>query len=1314
MKKQETVNTFSDGLILDLNPLSMPNTAVTNCLNGTLRTYNGNENMLQNDMGNARVETAMLPTGYIPLGSTSFGGIIYIVSYNPVEKKCQIGSFPSPERNLSKDELGDESQTTINLNLFTDENGFNGFSPANIITNYYQKVNLLKTPIYPGDKYKIFSNNLNSFTDANTDLEYVSAYYNNEDNEDNNYDINLYPHYLKISVISTLNDGKIIDLTNNSVWTTSPNGGKPFYIYLEGLGQSEEGKLDLDEYRGLVGSNYDTYVAKSSGQLGILAKLEVPTSFSVGYDVLIDDPKQNVENESSKPVLSSRLREKNIDFYFYLNWANDNEGDHKNRVNPQGVIYEMPKVVENDEIIYKDKDKDENNLTQFFFCSYDIKLKATNSKPEETVSPDSLEDRDYYSLKVPDNFYTEEGLEKYLSGKKNEFDDKVFRQNDGTDFQYLMPGFRIRRYPTKIATESPLGFGYKVKSDMNDENGNWTEITLRDGHILPLTITPKMPFGRLKFLERTLQIDLDRLQSGDIDFLNYQYYVDNDEINIEYQIDAYPELGKRLLSGSIEFHELAENLNEQENNPWLNQVTYDSESNTDYLKGKTPIDSYTLPSPLSGTGHLIINKKNSQLVKNRIYIAKFVLKYGSNPDKTTERIFYRLFFNSPIFNNAYGTGPDFKDLYLYESDKDYGIKPSLSFTNSTSSTYDDSFVTNFKKYQEERKTEEIVKEYKVQHSINSTFELSTGLDKELTMQAKSLALAEGDSLSVESVTPENVTVLGEKENANVVLDAENRTLELDNKFSVKIPYTVYYNKASSARVYELTPLKEGAIGHKVIIQHRALNREEGALTVFINPTNKINTEDELKITLECSDQGKGIGFSSTSIESALKSIMNDFEYDYMTVIFGIVKMGDNNCGYGFKNFDSEGYEYFYKLNKTPENYFAKITCLRRNDTVVLVHATNMHLANLANDEIWGPNVNDKPYSFRSYGNLISKEKLTDGTIIPTIIEFEKTQVKPIWKDKYTSKYKKYTKTDDLKPLYYIDNIDFEPDPSIDVNYSFKLGIASPTIEVNTKPITLPEEEGEFVKNLFMKNLENFNTSVTINTTINNKDFVNTAQMQDFNQAGWDKNTNTLIPSDKINKVFNEENKAINELVVNNNLVEMSNDLSSKIVQTQWYFGWEDTGGDTSSNRQRQISYDDFKKSGQWYKLFCTYSSPLLTADNSNNFVLEYDLICDITEFVKGQTYEVKIIRPNFEDGNNKEEKHIHVTCEGGTVAEKTFTDAMDETFETTIHVTPTAETCTITLKLDNGEEEEKRDVVGTWTCETVKDSEEIITNDEID
>ena len=86
--RKEAINTFGEGLIMDLHPLTTPSNVLTNCLNGTIITYNGNEFVLQNDMGNGRVETAYLPQGFVPLGTTSFGGIIYIVSYNPLINKC--------------------------------------------------------------------------------------------------------------------------------------------------------------------------------------------------------------------------------------------------------------------------------------------------------------------------------------------------------------------------------------------------------------------------------------------------------------------------------------------------------------------------------------------------------------------------------------------------------------------------------------------------------------------------------------------------------------------------------------------------------------------------------------------------------------------------------------------------------------------------------------------------------------------------------------------------------------------------------------------------------------------------------------------------------------------------------------------------------------------------------------------------------------------------------------------------------------------------------------------------------------------------
>jgi hypothetical protein len=98
-------NSFSEGLVMDFSPENTQANVLTSALNATFLTFNGNEMSLQNDMGNGRVETAYLPDGYIPVGTCEFGDIIYIVSYNPLIDKAQIGCFPSPERNISSEEL---------------------------------------------------------------------------------------------------------------------------------------------------------------------------------------------------------------------------------------------------------------------------------------------------------------------------------------------------------------------------------------------------------------------------------------------------------------------------------------------------------------------------------------------------------------------------------------------------------------------------------------------------------------------------------------------------------------------------------------------------------------------------------------------------------------------------------------------------------------------------------------------------------------------------------------------------------------------------------------------------------------------------------------------------------------------------------------------------------------------------------------------------------------------------------------------------------------------------------------------------------
>lgn len=121
MIKKETTNTFNKGLLMDINPLVTPNNVLTNALNATFVTMNGNEQVLQNDKGNVEVITesgikAQLPEGYIPVGMKEYGGIIYVASVRPSDGMCQIGSFPSPQY-----VYGNKMFSDIAINFYKDQ-----------------------------------------------------------------------------------------------------------------------------------------------------------------------------------------------------------------------------------------------------------------------------------------------------------------------------------------------------------------------------------------------------------------------------------------------------------------------------------------------------------------------------------------------------------------------------------------------------------------------------------------------------------------------------------------------------------------------------------------------------------------------------------------------------------------------------------------------------------------------------------------------------------------------------------------------------------------------------------------------------------------------------------------------------------------------------------------------------------------------------------------------------------------------------------------------------------------------------------------
>lgn len=162
MARREAVNTFTDGMISDLNPINTPNTVLTDCLNGTLITYDGNEYSLQNDKGNYPLKDCKLPANYIPVGIKEYANILYIVSYNPITKHVQIGSYPSPETIFDEFDYGG---TDIN---WKKELTSNWTGENKNYSELDEKLELFYGPIpeqyfiNPGDKYKVNINGISS------------------------------------------------------------------------------------------------------------------------------------------------------------------------------------------------------------------------------------------------------------------------------------------------------------------------------------------------------------------------------------------------------------------------------------------------------------------------------------------------------------------------------------------------------------------------------------------------------------------------------------------------------------------------------------------------------------------------------------------------------------------------------------------------------------------------------------------------------------------------------------------------------------------------------------------------------------------------------------------------------------------------------------------------------------------------------------------------------------------------------------------------------------------------------------------------
>ena len=438
MKKAAAINTFEGGLLKDIQPLVTPNNVLCDALNATLITMQGNENVLQNDMGNGRVETAFLPEGYVPLGTASIGGIIYILSCNPLNGKCQIGSFPSPERNISSDEVSEVTQTLSNADFQFDENTGAGV--------YYVKKELNSDLVFnPGDKFIVYGDTIAS----NFEKFYDESKYTIEGYADAK------KQTVKLSIGAVTDAGKLIVFNQLKKYKV---GNKEFEIF-EYNPKNNSGKPDLNDYRSIVSQPYNIFSSKVSGRLAIIAELIHCDTFSI-----------SIKNNFRKKYSYERFP--NAVYSPSLTVKLSGESPFI----PKGVYYEVQLLRQS-----KEGQIEELVCTSTYYKNFPASIGIIDYKQYQFTFPDFLQD----------NFQFDPGVSRWdtiwYSLKTLASNHNYFSKDRDPNMTYV---YLLKYTITPIMNWGPVNY-LAIQGSIDLDKLNTDEVTLTDWKYYKNTSTPQ-------------------------------------------------------------------------------------------------------------------------------------------------------------------------------------------------------------------------------------------------------------------------------------------------------------------------------------------------------------------------------------------------------------------------------------------------------------------------------------------------------------------------------------------------------------------------------------------------------------------------------------------------------------------------------------------------------------------------------------------------------------------------------------------------------------------------------------------------------
>lgn len=601
-------NTFNEGMVLDNHPLMTPNTVLTDALNATLVTMNGNEMVLQNDMGNARVENAKLPPGYIPIGMKEYGGIIYIACYNPLTNKGQIGCFPSPQRQKTATQISEITPTFKfpDVTYIKEEDGEQWYKINSLLTKceIFPKGTIIRS----GDKFSVGLPISSMFGTNNIDST-GEHYISNYDNVENGLVKTPMNRMYTFGVATLDNNGQLRDITNQlkrykgGQQIQFSNIDSDLYKFNCGYWQNEMSTNNKD---GLVSSELmdqtnvqsklNTYNSKLFGRLFLYAKYNTVQSIEVsvvGYKKLDDN------NTINNPI-----------------YTGSDYSDVK-----------LP-LIQNQKYLQIDSE-----ILLLIYVNYKYNCpdgsKALNSK--NLVEP--LEGYEYYFDKNDQSIIR--GIQF------------IINKNSIYNLPFAIPSDYNKNYN--------LGYGYPLYDKITDI------YSFSQVYALPLNTTDKVSWeaypityfydnglksGEIPDENVSGELDPDNINSGKMELNAWRYYINNDRVLLTWGFESYPRENDTISEVSFSFYDVAYNTLK-----WKfftkERISYNGEFN----------ENFDISNFISNSSNY-----NNSVIPNKLFYVDISWKYNSQ-----ERHAYRWMLITGLYNPSYYGNSEYPLIKDYNS-----------------------------------------------------------------------------------------------------------------------------------------------------------------------------------------------------------------------------------------------------------------------------------------------------------------------------------------------------------------------------------------------------------------------------------------------------------------------------------------------------------------------------------------------------------------------------------------------------------------------------------------------------------------------